>query len=526
MLLHLSKPIRRFLPLALGVLLLAGAAHPAAGQMPPSGPATGTAPRLSASLLRDFEADVQAAMQTYQTVGAAVALVEGNQIVYSRGFGLRDEQTGAPVTPRTLFRVGSTTKSMTALLAAILVDDGLLRWDQRLIDIWPDFRAPTPELTQTLRVRDLMGAASGLDEDPEWRVNFSHVSDQSALRVLRSISYLPVVAPPNQEFLYNNVLAAAGGYVGPLALRTPPEALYQTYARLMRERVFGPSGMATAAIGADPRPLTDDYATPYTRNLLGGNAALPFNSIDGLAPAGAGMLSATDMAHYLIVQLNRGIAADGRRIVSAANLQQLWEPHVDIPYQTDVQPDTVAFGYGLGWQSERFRDGRRLLSHGGSIEGSDTVIGVLPDEGIAFFVVTNTQSELGGTPFTSTVQNSLLTRLYGLNRGVNALLAAQFEERMQERAVLGAQAGPVDMAAVAPYLGWYTHNWSLDMADPTTMLVSHDVRSSRLKALPDGDYVGIDGLLVGQRVQFSRDENGWPEMQIVNGPRLVWLSGS
>jgi CubicO group peptidase (beta-lactamase class C family) len=510
----------------LGLLLLAAAPAPA-GQVPPAGgPAVGAQSGLSATLLRELEADVQAAMQTFQAVGAAVALVQGNQIVYSRGFGVRDEQSGAPVTPRTLFRVGSTTKSMTSLLVATFVDEGLLSWDQRVIEIWPEFRAPTPELMQSLRVRDLMGAASGLDEDPDWRVLLSHVSDQSALRVLRSIAYLPVIAAPGQEFLYNNVLAASGGYVGPLALRTPPDELEQTYARLMHERVFIPSGMATATIGADPRPVSDDYATPYTRNLLGGNAALPFNSIEGLAPAGAGLLSATDMAHYLIVQLNRGVAADGRRVVAADILQTTWEPHIDMPISPDFQPDTVASGYGLGWQTDRFVDGRRLIWHGGSIEGSDTLMGFLPDEDLGFFVVTNTQSDVGGTPFTATVLNSLLSRLYGLNRDVNATLAAQYAERAQQRAELAAQAGPVDAAAVAPYLGAYSRGWSLELVDPTTLRVTHDVRPTRLKALPDGSYVGIDGMLLGQRIRLLQEAGSAPEMEIVGGPRLVWLTGS
>jgi hypothetical protein len=84
----------------------------------------------------------------------------------------------------------------------------------------------------------------------------------------------------------------------------------------------------------------------------------------------------------------------------------------------------------------------------------------------------------------------------------------------------------VDAAAVAPYLGAYTRGWSVDLADPTTLRVTNDVRATRLMGLPDGSYVGIDGLLRGQRVRFSRDAGGEPEMEIVGGPRLVWLTGA
>ena len=74
--------------------------------------------------LRDFGADVETAMQTFHLPGAAVALVQGNEIVFNRGFGMRDLESGEPVTPRTRFRIGSITKSMTALPLGTLVDDG------------------------------------------------------------------------------------------------------------------------------------------------------------------------------------------------------------------------------------------------------------------------------------------------------------------------------------------------------------------------------------------------------------------
>src|SRR5687767_5212252 len=110
---------------------------------------------LSPPLLQAFEAEVQAAMDAFGIPGAAVALVEGDQIVYQRGFGVRELNDQAPVTPRTRFRIASNTKSMTSLLVATFVDEGLLGWDTPVIEAWPAFRAPTDELTRTLRVRDL-----------------------------------------------------------------------------------------------------------------------------------------------------------------------------------------------------------------------------------------------------------------------------------------------------------------------------------------------------------------------------------
>jgi CubicO group peptidase (beta-lactamase class C family) len=116
--------------------------------------------------LAAFEADVEAAMQTFQMPGAAVALVHDSHIVYARGFGVRDVQSNAPVSPHTRVRIASNTKSMTSLFAATFVDQGLLDWDASVLGVWPEFVASTSALTRSLRLRDLLGIGSGVAESP------------------------------------------------------------------------------------------------------------------------------------------------------------------------------------------------------------------------------------------------------------------------------------------------------------------------------------------------------------------------
>src|SRR5918998_1204927 len=115
---------------------LAGVAGPGRSRIARAEDATpaatpGAPVALSDATLRAFEADVQAALETFKVPGAAVALVRGNEIVLNRGFGVRDLASNAPVTPRTRFRAGSITKSMTALMLATLVDEGAFGWDDR-----------------------------------------------------------------------------------------------------------------------------------------------------------------------------------------------------------------------------------------------------------------------------------------------------------------------------------------------------------------------------------------------------------
>jgi CubicO group peptidase (beta-lactamase class C family) len=311
-------------------------------------PAAGAArsARAEAWDWRVFDDGVGAAMRTFDMVGAAVAVVTGAGISHSRTFGVRDRATGAPVTPQTLFRIGSATKSMTALLVATFVDEKLLGWDQRVVKVWPEFRAPSDALTSKLRVRDLMGMATGLGE--QGRIAL-HYDDPGALELLQLLANLPVLTPPYTTWYYNNPVFASAGYLPPLLQGVGADELEGAYARLMQERVFGPVGMATARLGDDPRPYTADYATGYAPDLVEGVAAEPWVPLGSTMPAGGVLASLTDMAAHVRMQLRRGESAGGMRVVSSRNLEECWRPHVDVPRAPTDGPSLVSGGYCMGW---------------------------------------------------------------------------------------------------------------------------------------------------------------------------------
>jgi CubicO group peptidase (beta-lactamase class C family) len=508
-----------------------------------SGPSARAAAPVTAQApaWRSFDDAVGAAMRTFDMVGAAVAVVSAAGMIHSQTFGVRDRASGAPVTPSTLFRVGSTTKSMTALLLATFVDEGLLGWDQPVIDIWPDFRAPTAELTRTLRVRDLMGMDSGLGEPPATELHFG---EPDALGLLRSIAFLPVLGPPHTQFFYNNTVCAAGGYLPSMRQGTAAEELQAAYARLMQARVFGPAGMDRARIADDPRPYTDDYATGYAPDFFEEIAGVRWASIGSFAPAGGTLASLTDMAAYVRLQLRRGVAAAGGRVVSARNLEACWQPHIDLPTDPSVLPDLTGSGYAMGWMDQTYTGGRRLVRHTGGIDGFSTFIGFFPEDDLGLVVLTNTLGGLyarpdagaaadeGSAPYTAGasvfpgyVLNLLLEDRFGLNRGVNETLVGMYRESARQLAALAARAGPVDAGAILSYLGHYERGYRLAFDAAGALRLHVGSRSIRLLALPDGSYVGAGGWLVGTPVRFSRDPAGVPTMELEGLETVRWLSG-
>jgi CubicO group peptidase (beta-lactamase class C family) len=478
----------------------------------------------SASDWQPFDEAVQSAMQTFGMIGAALAVVTADGVLHSQTFGVRDRDSGAPVTPETVFRVGSATKSMMALLVATFVDDGTLGWDQPVVDVWPAFRAPTEELTRALRVRDLMGMATGLGEPGQVSLHYDY---PSALELVHSVAYLPVRTPPYAEWYYNNVVCAVAGYLPLLHQGVAASELQSAYARLMQERVFGPAGMGAARLGDDPRPFADDYATGYAPDLVAGTAAEPWVPIGSFAPIGGTLASLLDMAAHVRLQLRRGNSASGTRLVSARNLEECWQPHVAVPTGPLDGPDLASGQYAMGWMDYRYTDGRRLIWHTGFWDGFGTFIGFFPDDNLGLIVLAN--MSVGVTNFFYRyVLNELLERQFDLNRGANDTIVAAYQDAAGALSALAGQAHPVDAGAVAPFLGVYEHGDRLACDAVGTLRLRVGGRALRVLAMPDGGYVAASGSLAGTPIQLGRDELGAPVMELKapEGETVRWLSGA
>jgi CubicO group peptidase (beta-lactamase class C family) len=283
-----------------------------------------------------FDRLIGKAFDQMEMVGAAVAVVSADRVLHVTPLGSRSLRPRRPVTPDTRFLVASTTKSMSALLVATYIDEGRLAWDQPVIDAWSGFRAPTDKLTRALRVRDLLGMASGLGEPPA--LSALHEGDPTAAQLLQSIVNLPVIGAPDEKYFYNNTVYAVGGYLPFLAAGVAPADLPATYAKAMRDRLYQPAGMTNARIADDPRGLVDDYATGYVPDLKGNPQTLPYGPVGSYAPVGGTLASVTDMAAYVRLQLRQGLSTTGARVVSAVNLAELWKAHVTIGTSPELAP--------------------------------------------------------------------------------------------------------------------------------------------------------------------------------------------
>jgi CubicO group peptidase (beta-lactamase class C family) len=452
-----------------------------------------------------FDHAVRTGFDRMKGVGAAIAVVSADRVLHTLLLGSRSLQPRQPVTADTRFVLASMTKSMTAGLVATYVDDGTLSWDQPVVDAWSGFSAPNAELTRTLRVRDVLGMATGLRDPAPTDL---HMPARTAADVVRSVATLPVNDPPGQAFFYGNTLYALGGYLGPLAQGASLEDLGAAFPLAVRDRIFRPAGMTGAWVAADPRGLVDDYATGYGLDLMPRMTALAFPPMAGYSPSGGALGRLSDVAAWVRLQLREGRSVNGNQVVSAANLAETWKAGISAPVTPASDPDAIAQHYAMGWFREQYRDGTTLVQHGGYLDGFTPQISFLPEHDLGLVVLTNCDVELR-----MLVLNVLLSQRLHLNVGVPEKVLALTDTAVATLSDLGRQAQKVDRKVVEPYLGRYERGYSLERVG-SDLLLRLLQRDWPLEVMPDGTYVVTEGILRGVTVRLAREADGVPHIEI------------
>ncbi len=319
-------------------------------------------------------------LAAWEVPGCAIAAVRDGNVVLARGWGRRDLETRLPVTPDTLFAVGSVTKAFTAATVGALVDDGLLDWEGPLRDYLPALRLHDPVVTDRVSVTDLLSHRSGLPRhDLAW---IGHPG-WSRAEMVRRMRFLPLSKDLRQAFQYCNLGYLAAGYAVEVLTGSSWEDFLQT-------RLLTPLGMDRSNLSVDDMDADPDHATPYERRH-GVVVPVPQRPVTALAPAGALNSCASDMARWLLAQLTGG-QLDGKSVISADTVARQHAPHIVLP-DDQAFPASTRHAYGLGWLIGRYRD-HGLLEHGGGIDGFQTEAMLLPGQGMGVAVLTNTSSSL------------------------------------------------------------------------------------------------------------------------------------
>lgn len=359
--------------------------------------------------LDGFDEFVQTMLKEWDVPGVAVAVWQDGKVVLSKGYGFRDVEKKLPVTSKTLFAIGSISKSFTVTGLGMLVDEGKLNWDKPVREYVSDFQLHDRVATEHMTPRDLVTHRSGLP-----RHDFVWYGDPNVSRgeLFKRLKFLE----PSKEFRstwqYQNLMFMAAGHLA-------EQVTGKTWEEFTRTRIVEPLGMEGTNFSVKDSQKSDDFALPYIKPGKDVQR-VPFHNIDAVGPAGSINSSVDAMIRYVEMHLNLG-KFHGQQLLSTANARQMQTPQMVVSGDSPVDDEIGYASYGLGLMIASYR-GHISAEHGGAIDGFTAGLSMLPRKKLGVIVLTN----LSGNPLPTLIARNVYDRLLGLE-------PIDWSKRMQER---------------------------------------------------------------------------------------------
>ncbi|HEX9889801.1 MAG TPA: serine hydrolase domain-containing protein, partial [Nitriliruptorales bacterium] len=307
------------------------------------------------------------AMGQLDVPGVAVAIHRDGQD-YVEGFGVTSVEHPLPVDGQTLFQVGSTTKTLTALVALRLVEGGRADLDEPVRSYLPDLELASPEVTEGVTLRHLLTHTAGFDGD---LFDDFGPGDDALARAVDAMRNLPQITPLGEVWNYNNAGFNLAGRVIEAITDT-------TFERAVADVVLEPLDLTRSFFLASDC-ITHRVAAGHAVTQDGPVVLRPWQLPRAINPAGGLISCAEDQLAYARFHLGDGTAPDGTRLFDRDTLVGMREP------QIEAGGGRAAYG-GLSWLIQRTPG---LLAHGGSTIGQESAFVVVPDHGFAMTVLTN-----------------------------------------------------------------------------------------------------------------------------------------
>lgn len=328
-----------------------------------------------------LDAVVEKALKEFDAPGASVVVVKDGEVIYLKGFGVREKGKPEKVTPDTVFPIASCSKAFTATALAMLADDGKLKWDDKVRDHLDYFRLSDELAEREVTIRDLLCHRTGM---PRHDMLWAGLSTDSA-EVIRRWGKATPSSSFRSKWEYANVPFTAAGVIAGKLDGTD-------WAGVMKARIFKPLGMTRSSGTRKDGTADADHATPHYRGLDKSVTALAWDDNDHVAGAGAVNSTARDMAAWLQFQLAGG-KYDGRRDVTERGLRETHTAQIILkledPFIVYFPPRVTRFAtYGLGWFAHDYR-GVSCVSHGGTLTGFRAQCMLVPEKKIGVFVLCN-----------------------------------------------------------------------------------------------------------------------------------------
>jgi len=405
---------------------------------------------------------VNTVMNEWKIPGISIAILKDNEVIHAKGFGIKSPEGDSPVNKNTVFQIGSITKSFTAALVAMLVDEGKLKWEDKIIDHLPDFKMYDTLATQSLLVKDIMAHRTGLREQAGTYIpNLGYGRDD----VYRLLARMKPRTEVRSAYAYNNITFL-------IAEKLIEKYTGKSWEENIKERIFEPLGMTLSSMNEDGFLASADCSVPcefeYEQDsiknewLYGDNRALYWLTVIG--PAGSINSTATDLLKWTKFHLNNG-KVDDKELISEKNMKYLHTGQLI----TSMDSSRITV-YGQCWfieQTNRYR----LYFHTGSTWGYTAVCAFVPEINLGIVVLTN--SGAPSAPRYTIMRSVIDLFMYGkITKDYHAELFGDFLKNAREREKKRSERPKEETAESLPY-DHYAGNYSHEFLGKATITLEN-----------------------------------------------------
>jgi CubicO group peptidase (beta-lactamase class C family) len=403
---------------------------------------------------------VEESMKAFHVAGVAVGIVKDGEVVLARGYGVRSVDTGIPVDENTAFAIASNSKAFTTAALAILVEEGKLSWQDRVVDYIPEFRMYDDYVTQHFNIQDLLTHRSGLGLGAGDLQIWPTGSDFTIHDMLNNFRYFEPVSAFRTKYDYDNILYMVAGE---LIRRVSG----QPWEDFVKERILLPLGMDHSYTLPLEMLDADNLASPHLASDGKLETIEPY-SFDPAKTNGAAagiMSSAADMCKWLLLHLNGGSYGQNpeKTLFTKESQREMWKIHTTIDARPDERYGTRFTGYGLGWRLADMH-GMMTVSHTGDVSGMLSKTIMVPDMGLGVVVLTN--SYYGGAGVFRAVTQTIVDSYLGLDQfDWTAYYLDRSKQRTGHAEVVAGQvwetvgSGDHSGVQIDHYLGTYEDPW-------------------------------------------------------------------
>lgn len=343
------------------------------------------APRLPdgnpESFVTHFEDYVATKIAPY-VPGVAVAIIANGQIKSLRAFGVKKRGSREMVTPDTVFRLASVSKTLTSTAAAIMVDQGQLSWDTRVVTELPQVQFRTAKYGNQITLKNLLSQSSGLPTHTYTPFIENNMPYAETVRRLRFVKF---VCPPGKCYAYQNVVYSLAGDMISKEYGKP-------FEEFVEDKLFDPLGMRTASYGLDGYRASPNRATPH---IAQGKRWVPTDVTENyyhVPPAAGANASVVDMSRFLLAQLGRRPDVLPEEALDALQARVTKNSPAQNHYGTRRGVSNTA--YGLGWRVFDYGRYKNFVHHGGWVKGFRSEMVFNRDLGIGMVFLTNSETRL------------------------------------------------------------------------------------------------------------------------------------